>query len=97
MHKEIKCFFKFSDMKVWVIRIVAVITLIIIGLFCLTKIWAPAKNQLLGDFNFQPTDETESDSLKNLERDSKRAKLAPLFSKRISMLKEVKHVISVKL
>ena len=89
--------FKFSDMKVWVLRIVAVITLIIIGLFCLTKIWAPAKNQLLGDFNFQPTDETESDSLKNLERDSKRAKLAPLFSKRISMLKEVEHVISVKL
>ena len=99
-------------MKVWVLRIISVFTLIIIiiGLFCQTKIWTPIKNQLLGDsqgkkdFKLRPTDETimhrkivggGSDSLKNLERDSKREKLAPLFSQRISLLKEVQHVISI--
>ena len=77
---------KVSDMKVLVLRIISVFTLIIIiiGLFCQTKIWTPIKNQLLGDsqgkrdFKLQPTDETimhwkiggGSDSLKNLERDS---------------------------
>ena len=103
---------KVSDMKVWVLRIISVFTLIIIiiGLFCQTKIWTPIKNQLLGDsqgkkdFKLRPTDETimhrkivggGSDSLKNLERDSKREKLAPLFSQRISLLKEVQHVISI--
>ena len=100
-------------MKVWVLRIISVFTLIIIiiGLFCQTKIWTPVKNQLLGDsqekrafFKLRPTDDTimhlkigegGSGSLKNLERDSKREKLAPLFSQRISLLKEVQHVISI--
>ena len=100
---EINYLFEFSDMKVWVLRIVAVLTLIIICLFCHNKIWGPIKSQLLGDLKLQPTDETsmdwktgKSDNSKNLPRDSKRAKLAPLFSKRISMLKEVQHIISAK-
>ena len=38
----------FSDMKVWALRIVAVMTLIIIGLFCHNKMQA-VKNQLLKD------------------------------------------------
>ena len=91
-------------MKVWVLRIISVFTLIIIiiGLFCQKKIWAPVKNQLLRDFKLQPAEETpkergKSDSLRNLARDSKREKLAPLFSKRISLLKEVRHVITTGL
>ena len=89
-------------MKILVLRIVAVVTLIIIGLFCQKKIWAPVKNQLFGDFKLHPAEETpkergKSDKLRNLARDSKREKLAPLFSKRISILKEVRHVIVVRM
>ena len=89
-------------MKVLVLRIVAVVTMIIIGLLCQKKIWAPVKNQLLRDFKLQPAEETPKergkiDKLRNLARDSKREKLAPLFSKRISMLKEVRHVIVVRM
>ena len=105
-------------MKVWVLRIVAVMTLIIIGLFCHKKMQA-VKNQLLTDshsktdIKLQPlgiikeSDETsldwrggggisdsDRDGSKNLKRNLKREKLASLFSQRISLLKEVQHILN---
>ena len=97
-------------MKVWVLRIVAAITLFTIGLLCHKKMQA-VKNKLLTDSHnkkdvklesvdiIKRSDETspdwgggeisESEMDKNLKRDLKREKLAPLFSQRISMLNEV--------
>ena len=103
-------------MKVWVIRIVVAITLIIIGLLCHKKMQA-VKNQLLTDshskkdIRLQPlgiikeSDETsldggggisdsDKDGSKKLKRDLKREKLASLFSQRISLLKEVQHILN---
>ena len=105
-------------MKVWVLRIVVAITLIIIGLFCHKKMQT-VKNQLLTashskkEIRLQPlgiikeSDETsldwgggggisdsDRDGSKNLKRDLKREKLASLFSQRISLLKEVQHILN---
>lgn len=105
-------------MKVWVLRIVAAIALITIGLLCHKKMQA-VKNQLLTyspnkkDVKLEPVDiikgsdetsldwgegggisDSDRDGSKNLKRDLKREKLAPLFSQRISMLKEVQHILN---
>ena len=96
-------------MKVWVLRIAASITLIIISLFCQKRIWTPVKNQLLSDshnkkdIKLQPIEKGldlkigKSGSLKNAARDLKREKLAPMFSQRISLLREVQYVLSIRM
>ena len=84
----------FSDIKVWALRIIAGIALIVIGTICLPKIFSVTK-QLLGDFHIKKEGSMEGQnagtgkSLTNSKRNSKREKLAPLFSQRISRLKKV--------
>ena len=80
-------------MKVWALRTMAAIALIVIGTICLPKIWSKVTKQLLGDFHIKKEGSMEGQNAgtgKSLtKRNFKREKLAPLFSQRISRLKKV--------